>query len=68
MIITPEHPDFYSILHGTIPPGFSTNTLVVSADTGLLRPVTDEELTDYVYGGEYDEVDPLTEEEWHNQI
>lgn len=68
MIITPEPLDFNAILNNSSGLIYPTNTLVVSAETGLFRFVTNEGLTDYVYGGEYDEVEPLTEEEWHNQI
>lgn len=58
MIWTPDTPGFYDILHSNLPPRFgacSTTTFVVCADTGLLTPATDEELIEYINGGEYDE-------------
>lgn len=63
MIITPDHPDFYPILHSTLPFGWCeridsnfSGTFIVRAETGLLEPATTEDLQEYLWDGEYDEV------------
>jgi hypothetical protein len=63
LIMTPDHPDFGTILHSQLPPGwekqFSGNvggTFIVRAETGLLEPASEAEIDEYLYGGEYEEV------------
>jgi hypothetical protein len=66
MLIYPNHPDFYPILYGHIPPTCSYGTFGVDAQTGLLRPLTPEEVEDYVLGGEMEEAlsnQPMDEDE-----
>lgn len=69
-LMLPGHPDFYPILHGSIPPEQVSpiGAWCVDAVTGLLRPANDEkELNDYIEGGEWEEVTglhPDFEEEW----
>ena len=64
LIMTPEHPDFGAILHSQLPPcGQDTlnsdfsGTFAVRAETGLLQPLSEEALEEYLAGGEYDELD-----------
>lgn len=62
LIILPGDPEFDLTLC-SLPPGWvevanrigQQIAFVASPDSGLLRPATDAELTDYLYGGEYDE-------------
>mgnify|MGYP003608320001 CR=1 FL=1 len=63
MLILPDHPDFYSILHSSPPPGWRDTVtsefggcLAVRADSLLLAPLTPEEEAEYLFGGEYDEL------------
>lgn len=63
MIITPDHPDFYQILHSAPPPGWRDSVdsgfggcLAVRANSLLLMPLSPEEETEYLLGGEYDEL------------
>ena len=62
LIMTPESPFFYKILHGSLPPGWKSEVdsefsriFVVDHATGILRPTTGAELDEYVCGGEYDD-------------
>lgn len=64
LILTPEDPGFYETLHGSFPPGWRDNigvdfaqSFVVKADTLCLTPVTQQELDEYLWGGEYDELE-----------
>ena len=66
MIMTPKHPLFYEYLHSALPPmlnnKFSSDfsgTFAVRADTLCLEPLKDTELDDYLFGGEYDEIEGL---------
>lgn len=66
LIITPDHPEFYPTLHSTLPPGWRSQ---VDSDYGgcmaarsgslLLTPLTEAEATEYIYGGEFDELEWL---------
>jgi len=55
MLLLPGDPGFREILHGYLPPVQSA-FYVVREDTGLLEPATEEDLADYLEGGEYDAV------------
>lgn len=63
LVILPGDPEFDWTLACTLPPGWvevanqvsQQIAFIASADSGLLRPATDAELTEYLYGGEYDE-------------
>lgn len=63
MIILPGDPLFDLTLATSFPPGWQEvaakgndwHAFVVSSDSGILRPVTYDEMIDYVEGGEYDE-------------
>lgn len=63
MLILPSDPEFHETLAMAIPPHWRevANRIgqncffVASSDSGLLRPATNEELTEYLYGGEYDD-------------
>lgn len=64
LIMTPEHPDFGAILHSKLPPGWQdslnsdfSGTFAVRAETGLLQPLSGEALEEYLWCGEYDELD-----------
>lgn len=69
MIMLPDHPDFWGILHGSIPPGEQAEYYCVSANSGLYFLATEEQATEYVLGGEYDEVlaQDSEEQEWLKQ-
>lgn len=62
-ILTPEDPEFYRILSN--PPPFyqqiaketGNTSLICEYDTGVLKQVSDEELEEYIWGGEFDEVE-----------
>lgn len=54
-IWTPDHPDFYAVLHGSVPPGQIAEYYCVSSETGLLVPSTEEQAEKYVFGGEMEE-------------
>jgi len=58
VIWTPDHPLFGTILHSKIPPGETLDGrfYAVRDETGLLQPMTETELEDYLFGGEFDEV------------
>lgn len=69
-IITPDHPDFYSILHGAAPPGWKNSVdsdyggcMAVRSDSLLLQPLTQQEAWEYWHGGEYDELEWLEEDD-----
>lgn len=63
LIILPCDPEFHQTIGQNLPPGWVDESnrigyacrFVVSPETGLMRPVTNEELDEYLYGGEYDE-------------
>jgi hypothetical protein len=63
MLILPGDPEFDFTLATALPPSWlavaerigQQCSFVADRDSGLLRPATDAELTDYLYGGEYDE-------------
>ena len=64
LIMTPDSPFFYEILHGSLPPGWKSQAdsefsrmFVVDSSTGILRPTTYDQLEEYVEGGEYDDFD-----------
>lgn len=60
LILTPGSPGFYDCLQNPIIAhqlnGGRDQYYVVDAESGLLRPATERELTEYLEGGEYDEV------------
>ena len=62
LILTPSDPGFYEILYGTYPPGWQETSggfaaFVVRHDRGgIMSAATDDELDEYLGGGEYDEV------------
>ena len=65
-LIYPNHPDFYQILHSQLPPGWRsavdsefTGAFAVRHDSLLIQPLTQSELDDYLWGGEYDELEWL---------
>ncbi|WNZ24848.1 hypothetical protein HJG54_19675 [Leptolyngbya sp. NK1-12] len=63
MLILPGDPEFETTLATALPPDWIAVAermgqqccFVADRDSGLLRPATDAELTEYLYGGEYDE-------------
>lgn len=66
LIITPEDPEFYDILHSAPPPGWRQSVdssfggaFGVRENSLLLQPLSPTELDDYLYGGEYDELEWL---------
>lgn len=74
LLILPGHP-LFDLTLATPPPDWKVKqeccneavNFVKDAQTGIFRTATHEELTDYLYGGEYDEVmgeDLDFEEEW----
>lgn len=63
MILTPNDPEFYKILHSTPPPGWRNGIkgdfrgcFAVRADSLLLQPLSEAEAREYIYGGEFDEL------------
>jgi hypothetical protein len=76
LIMTPEDPRFYPILHGNLPTGWQqeadggfSGTFGVDADTGLLRPLNEDDLNEYVWGGEMDFVNEQYEDDdWENYV
>ncbi|MGG6293797.1 hypothetical protein ACQ4M4_05175 [Leptolyngbya sp. AN02str] len=71
-LILPGHPLFDETLATALPPDWQAVAsrinqapiFVASATDGILRPATPDELTEYLYGGEYDErLDALEPEE-----
>lgn len=63
LILLPGDPDFDFTLVTSIPPGWrdvadsigAQCAFIAAPGSGLLRPATDEELGEYLYGGEYEE-------------
>ena len=62
LLILPGDPGFEEVLGSHLPPGWqqfacknSEFCFVADSDTGLLRPATTNETTEYLEGGEYDE-------------
>jgi hypothetical protein len=71
-IWTPDTPGFYETLYSHRPPGdlqagvgSNVRLYAVRHDSLLLEPIFDEQLDDYLYGGEYDEV---TDEEKNDEF
>ncbi len=64
MLILPDHPLFNFYLQTAKPPDFNHRqdisdtpiNFVLDAHTGILRTANEQELNDYLFGGEYDEV------------
>ncbi len=62
-LILPGDPLFDMTLATSLPPDWQIvasainqpPVFVASADDGILRPATPDEMIDYLYGGEYDE-------------
>lgn len=78
VLILPGHPLFNQAV-STVPPDWKEKSasmgglcnFVVDAETRLMRPANNQELQDYVHGGEYDErlsqmddLDEPTVEHW----
>ena len=71
MLILPGDPLFNLTLASSMPPGWqsvaasqgSQIAFAASADSGVLRPVNQKDMIEYLYGGEYDERMNATEEE-----
>lgn len=78
-LLLPGDPGFYEILYSNTPPGETlSNSFVVDFQTGVLRQIqSDQDLENYLLGGEYDEVmavygdgeapifyEEISEEEW----
>lgn len=55
-LMLPDHPAFYGILHGSVPPGAISQYYCVSHDTGLLYPADEQQALDYILSGEYEAV------------
>lgn len=55
LIITPDDPRFEETLNTRLPPGQRISNHFVMGVDGIMRHVSEEELEDYLYGGEYDE-------------
>jgi hypothetical protein len=67
MLILPGDPFFYETL-ATPPPNWWNSfpmeteiALVSDSETGILRPASPDELWDYLYGGEYEEIEEKNE-------
>lgn len=63
-LLLPGDPGFYEILHSRLPPGWVERTGVdfahafaVRAGNYCLEPMSEAELSEYLYGGEYDELE-----------
>jgi len=61
-LILPGNPLFDLTLETIPPPGWQNHpndgegvAMVVDSQSGLLRPVNEQEMIDYVWGGEYEE-------------
>lgn len=73
-LILPGDPEFDWTLATSLPPDWRDVadrigehcTFVASLGSGVLRPVTPEELEDYLWGGEYDErlAEMADDEDW----
>ena len=76
LIMTPDDPRFYPILHGNLPTGWQqqvdgsfSGVFGVDATTGLLKPLTEDQFDEYVGGGEMDYVESqYDEEEWEDYV
>lgn len=71
-LILPGDPEFNFTLATSPPPnwrqaaakGGGFVNFVIEPNSGLMRPVTPEELTEYLEGGEYDERLDEIEDDW----
>lgn len=64
-IITPDHPQFYEILHSSLPPGSTAQCYAPDAETGILKPLDAKQEQEFCYGGEMDLVeDRYVDEPW----
>ncbi|MDJ0844983.1 hypothetical protein [Crocosphaera sp.] len=69
LIFTPDHPDFYFILHSKLPPGSTAMAYAPDTDTGIFKPMTDSEEADFIHGNrEVFSEDYLIDDEWHSLI
>lgn len=66
MLILPDHPDFYKILHSTPPPGWRDSIdsdfrgcIAVRSDTLMLQALNPMEEAEYILGGEFEELEYL---------
>lgn len=59
LIWTPEHPHFWDVLHGTLPPVGDANItdFAVRAETGVLEPMDANQLQQYFLSGEWEVVE-----------
>lgn len=56
LIMLPTDEGFTEILHSSLPIGSSlSDCFVVRADSGVLEAVNATEMSEYAFGGEYDE-------------
>lgn len=63
VLILPGNPEFDYCLGTILPPNWQQSpsnessgcAFVARAGSGILQPVTEQELDDYLYGGEYEE-------------
>lgn len=65
-LIYPDHPDFWTILHGNFPPNWQNNipsdwdgAVVVDWNTWLLKLVGKKDEEEYLWGGEFDAFDEI---------
>ncbi|MGK7899770.1 MAG: hypothetical protein AB4372_40670 [Xenococcus sp. (in: cyanobacteria)] len=63
-LLLPGDPGFYETLHSRLPPGWIdragvdfANAFAVRAESYCLEPLSQKELDEYLYGGEYDELE-----------
>ena len=69
MLLYPGDPGFYEILHSAPPPGWANTVnsdfsgcMAVRENSLLLTPLTPEEEKEYLYGGEYDALEWLEDD------
>lgn len=67
-LILPGHPLFKLTLSTSLPIGWENSgftDFVVDSESGLLRPVSQKDLDDYLYGGECEELDEEEPDEFY---
>lgn len=71
MIITPDHPQFWETLHSpqVMQPGWQksqgfSGVFGLRAGSLLLEPIPEAEVSDYIYGGEYDFIDDYMDQNY----
>lgn len=64
MIILPGDPEFDATLAGTLPPVEQPAPFYIArGEHQILEPATEDELIEYLYGGEYDYYEEVLGEE-----